>query len=216
MKIKLSVIFIFGLIGFFLSCTSNSTNPEELVMAKNELLNANAIIDSLNLIVAELEDENLQLINNNAREELPFLSRDEAAIQKMVGNLKKAFNDIYQDKDPDKILQFFLPSFSTNQVTINVDNEAEIALFSSEDFKKYIKKKMREKGMSIEMGEITFLDTQVKGEIFTTTFRNTAKVYKNDKLMSYRTIVSTITGRNQDGWKIGNYSWVAIDYPPKK
>ena len=212
MNNKLSEIFILVLAIFLFSCKTNSTNPEELVMAKNELLNANAIIDSLNLIVTELEDENLQLIEDNTKEELPVLSRDEAAVQKMVANLKKAFNDIYQDKDPDKILQFFLPSFSTNQVTINVDNEAEIALFSSEDFKAFLKKQMREKGVTIEMGKIAFLDTQVKGEIFTTTFKNTARVYKNDILIINRAIVSTITGRNQDGWKIGNYSWVAIDY----
>ena len=73
---------------------------------------------------------------------------------------------------------------------------------------------MKEKGMSTKMGKITFLDTQVKGEIFTTTFKNSAKVFKNNALISNRSIISTITGRKQDGWKIGNYSWVSIDYPP--
>jgi hypothetical protein len=74
---------------------------------------------------------------------------------------------------------------------------------------------MREKGVSIEMEKITFLDTQVKGEIFTVSVKNQAKVYKNNTVISNRSIVSTITGRNQNGWKIGNYSWVSIDYPPE-
>jgi hypothetical protein len=75
---------------------------------------------------------------------------------------------------------------------------------------------MREKGVSIEMEKITFLDTQVKGEIFTVSVKNQAKVYKNNTVISNRSIISTITGRNQNGWKIGNYSWVSIDYPPDK
>ena len=73
---------------------------------------------------------------------------------------------------------------------------------------------MKQKGTASEMGKITFLDTQVKGEIFTVTFKNNANVFKNNTLVSNRSLVSTITGRNQDGWKIGNYSWVSIDYPP--
>ncbi|RLD22482.1 MAG: hypothetical protein DRI71_07450 [Bacteroidetes bacterium] len=215
MKNNWSVIYILVLSGLFLSCNSGSTNPEELATLQDELLDANTIIDSIKLKVAELEDKNLQLYKNNAEKDLPVLTRDEAAVHKMVANLKKAFNNIYQDKNPDKILRFFLPSFSTKHVTINIDNEAEIALFSSEDFKKFLKKQIREKGIFIEMEKITFLDTQIKGEIFTTTFKNVAKVYRNNTLITNRVIVSTITGRNKDGWKIGNYSWVSIDYAAK-
>jgi hypothetical protein len=212
MKKTLSIILVLAVL--LPACNTNSTSTEELTATLNELSDANAIIDSLRQKVTDLEDRNQQLMENNNKKEVPALTRNGVAIQKMVTDLKKAFNNIYKDKDPDKILQFFLPSFSTNQVSINIDNEAEIALFSAEDFKSYIKKMMREKGVSIEMGKITFLDTQVKGELFTVSFKNQAKVYKNNTLISKRSIVSTITGRKQGGWKIGNYSWVSIDYPP--
>jgi hypothetical protein len=212
MKKTLSIILVLAVL--LPACNTNSTSTEELTATLNELSDANAIIDSLRQKVTDLEDRIQQLMENNNKKEVPALTRNGVAIQKMVTDLKKAFNNIYKDKDPDKILQFFLPSFSTNQVSINIDNEAEIALFSAEDFKSYIKKMMREKGVSIEMGKITFLDTQVKGELFTVSFKNQAKVYKNNTLISKRSIVSTITGRKQGGWKIGNYSWVSIDYPP--
>jgi len=210
MKKSLSIILVLAVL--LPACNNDSTSSEELTTTLNELSDANAIIDSLEQTIAALEDKNLLLAANKTRKKVPALTRDEAAIQKMVTDLKKAFNNIYQDKNPDIILQFFLPSFSTNQVTIDVNNEAEIALFSTEDFKSFLKKQMKEKGMSIEMGKITFLDAQVKGEIFTITFKNKAKVIKNNALISNRTIVSTITGRNQNGWKIGNYSWVTFDY----
>jgi len=212
MKKPLSIILVLAVL--HPACNTNSTSTEEPTATLNEISDTNAIIDSLRQKVAALEEKNLLLgANNNER---PKLTRDEAAVQKMVMNLGEAFNNIQQDKNPDKILQYFLPAFSTNQVTIDINNEAEIALFSAEDFKSFLKKQMREKGLSTEVGKITFLDTQIKGEIFTVTFKNNAQVFKNNTLFSNRSIISTITGRNQDGWKIGNYSWVSIDYPPEK
>ena len=213
MKKTLSIILFLAVL--LPACNNGSTSSEELTATLNELKDANAIIDSLRQINAGLEDKNQLLAENNNKKKGPALTRNEAAIQEMVKNLKTAFNNIYQDKNPDKILQYFLPSFSTNQVTIDLNNKAEIALFSSEDFKSFLKKQMKEKGTSSEMGKITFLDTQVKGEIFTVTFTNKAKVFTNNTLVSNRSLVSTITGRNQNGWKIGNYSWVSIDYPPE-
>jgi len=212
MKKTLSIILMLAVV--LAACNTDSASSEELTPGLNELSDANAIIDSLRQKVTDLEAKNLQLAENDNKKKVAAITRNEAAIQEMVKNLKTAFNNIYQDKNPDKILQFFLPSFSTNQVTIDLNNKAEIALFSSEDFKTFLKKQMKQKGTASEMGKITFLDTQVKGEIFTVTFKNNAKVFKNNTLVSNRSLVSTITGRNQDGWKIGNYSWVSIDYPP--
>ena len=213
MKYVNTPILIFILVGFIMACNSPATNPEDHTNMATELRQAKVIIDSLDQKIASLEAENLQLIKKGSKAKTPPPSKDEAAVQEMVINLKKAFNNINQD--PDEILQFFLSSFSTNQVSVNIDNEAEIAIFSADDFKAYLKKEMRKKGMSVDMGEITFLDTRIKGEIFTATFRNTTKVYNRNQLIYNRAIVSTITGRNQDGWKIGNYSWVAIDYAIK-
>jgi hypothetical protein len=214
MKNNLSIILVLAVL--LPACNTDSTSSEELTTTLHELIDANAIIDSLEQTIAALEDANRLLATNKNKKKVPALTRNEAAVQKMVANLKTAFNNIYQDKNPDIILQFFLPSFSTNQVTIDVNNEAEIALFSAEDFKSFLNKQMKEKGMSMEMGKIIFLDTQIKGEIFTVTFKNNAKVFKNNTLLSNRSIVSTITGRNQGGWKIGNYSWVSIDFSPDK
>lgn len=214
MKKHLSLILVLAVL--IPACNTETSSSEEFTTSLNELSEANAIIDSLRQKVADLEARNQQLMENNSKKEVAALTRNGVAVQKMVTDLQKAFNNIYQEKDPDKILQFFLPSFSTNQVSINIDNEAEIALFSAEDFKSFLKKLMREKGVSIEMEKITFLDTQVKGEIFTVSVKNQAKVYKNNTVISNRSIISTITGRNQNGWKIGNYSWVSIDYPADK
>jgi hypothetical protein len=214
MKRTLSIILFLAVL--LPACNTDSASSEESTATLNELGDANAIIDSLRQKIAALEEKNLTLVGSKNSKEAPVLSREEAAVQKMVINLRGAFNTLHQDKDPDKILQYFLPAFSTNQVTIDVNNEAEIALFTADDFKSFLKKQMREKGMSTEVGKITFLDTQIKGEIFTTTFKNSANVFKNNALISNRSIISTITGRNQNGWKIGNYSWVSIDYPPAK
>ncbi len=213
MKKPSSFVLILVLIILSLSCSTNSTNPEALIAAKTELINARAIIDSLRQKVAELEEVNLLLKSNNVKHAVSLASQEEAAVHKMVNNLKTAFNNLNMERSPDKILQYFLPSFSTNQVTINIDNEAEIALFSAEDFKSYLKKQMKAKGTLVVMSNITFLDTRIKGEIFTTTYKNQAKVFKDKTLINNRAIVTTITGRNQGGWKIGNYSWVSIDYP---
>ncbi len=213
MKYSIVILSGFLVISLITGCDTKSESGE-VSSESSELMSANSVIDSLELRVKELEKKNRLLVSNQNVNHIEgdVSKRDVASLREMVLDLKAALNNLNEYKDPDKVLQYFLPSFSTNQVSFGVDNTALIAHYTSYDYRAFLKKKMREKGIRTEMGKFIFLDLEIKKDIFNITFKNRVKVFKDDKLIINRIMLNTLSGRMHEGWKIGNYSFVSIDY----
>ncbi len=213
MKYSIIILSGFLIISLFTGCDTKSESGE-ISSESSELMSTNSVIDSLELRVKELEKKNRLLVSNQNVNHIEgdVSKRDVASLREMVLDLKAALNNLNEYKDPDKVLQYFLPSFSTNQVSFGVDNTALIAHYTSYDYRAFLKKKMREKGIRTEMGKFIFLDLEIKKDIFNITFKNRVKVFKDEKLIINRIMLNTLSGRMHEGWKIGNYSFVSIDY----
>ncbi len=143
------------------------------------------------------------------------LTPDKEAVQKMALSLINDLNHIYEDKKPAKVLKYFLTEFSINYVFVGSDNKAQITRLSSADYKTHLRRQMKEKNIKIRMGDVEVYDIEIKGNIFSIILKNYSEVYKHGKLIINRSVHTTITGREQDGWKIGNFSQVSIDYKIK-
>jgi len=144
----------------------------------------------------------------------PAPDSDQQAIREMVANMHVSWKELPERKDPQQILNYFLPNFMTNQIDIDVDNQGHVAGYTHEDYIQYLEEIVSRKRFSVEFGDVTFLDIEVKDhEIFNVAYKCLLRSYKKDELTDTRSVIVTITGRKTDGeWKIANFSVVAFSY----
>jgi hypothetical protein len=166
-------------------------------------------IDSLNSLVNGLTTVN-HLINEKYEE--PPLTDKEKQIQQMVYNMHKDWKRLTVTKDPDLILAYFNDQFAISRITIESNNTAQIARYSQTDFKDYLKRFSKEKGLSFEFGNVKFLDMKIQNDAyFNVSYKCILRLYKDDKLFESSQLLVTITGKNDNGkWGIASYSWVGF------
>ena len=204
---RLLILYSQFLLILFISGCNMKPETKEVLGATNEITNTKNIIDSLEIKVKELEEE--------IESRKLVLTPEKEAVQKMALSLINDLNHIYEDKKPAKVLKYFLTEFSINYVFVGSDNKAQITRLSSADYKTHLRRQMKEKNIKIRMGDVVVYDIEIKGNIFSITLKNYSEVYKHGKLIINRSVHTTITGREQDGWKIGDLSQVSIDYEVK-
>ena len=145
---------------------------------------------------------------------VPAPDSDQQAIRKMVTDMHVSWKELPERKDPQQILNYFLPEFMTNQIEIDVDNQGHVAGYTHEDYINFLEEIVSRKRFSVEFGDVSFLDIEVKDhEIFNVAYKCLMRSYKKDELTDTSSVIVTITGRKTEGeWKIANYSVVVFSY----
>jgi len=163
-------------------------------------------IDSLNGVIYQLiNGKNIKTVGN---------TKEVTEIHKMIDAMHNSWEELYSTKDPDEILQYFLPNFITNKVFISSENQGRIESHTNADFKKFLKESIKTKGLSYKFGNIRFLDTEIKdNKYFTVTYKSNLRIYEKAEFVKTNSILVTVTGRFENKeWRIGNYSWVSFQY----
>jgi len=215
-----SLSFLFLLITFF-GCEDKG-GPIETALKENvelkesyqvQLLETRQAVkeaDSLKTVVYKLQDQVKELAGKVPATEAP--NKDEEAIKALVNKVHKGWASMVTTKNTNDLLQYFLPKYTTNAVRINTENIPSVQRSNNTNFEDHLRELMSANNISISFGQTHFLSTEVKGDIFVTTYKTQMRVYNNNKQVYTTSLVTLLSGANRDGWKIGNYSWVNLNY----
>ena len=189
--------------------TKNAELVRQSMLLKSEIHLQQISIDSLSTYINRLEEQMAKAVNK-----VPVLSADEQAIRQMVASMHVSWKELPELKDPQQILNYFLPQFMTNQIDIDVENQGHVAGYTHEDYNLYLEEIASRKRFSIEFGDVSFLDIEVKDrEFFNVAYKCLLRTYNKDELEDSSSVIVTITGRRTEGeWKIANYSVVTFSY----
>lgn len=225
MKAKFGSTTIFLSITLLLLISACSDNKEEIsaLTAENALIRSEyeqqllatktavARADSLHTVVHRLESE-----VNKLRGEVPTYnasSEDEKAIEQLVSNLQKAWTVMLQNNDPNELLRYFMPQYTTSTVRVNTENIPSVVRKNNSNFEEHLNELLLANEVSISFGQTKFLYTEVKGDIFVTSYTTRIRVYEKNKQMHTSSLVTQLAGQRKDGsWKVGNYHWVTFNY----
>ncbi len=164
--------------------------------------------DSLKTIVYKLQDQ----VDKLAKEVPKAPNKDEKAIEALVNKLHHGWTSMLTTKNTNDILQYFLPKYTTNTVRINTENIPSVQRSNNTNFEDHLRELISANNLSISFGQTHFLNTEVKGDVFVTTYKTQLRVYDNNKQVYTTSLVTLLSGANRDGWKVGNYSWVTLQY----
>ncbi len=189
--------------------TKNAELVRQSMLQQSKIHLQQTSIDSLKTVINSLE----QQMAGSGHKVLSQGS-DQQAIRQMVANMHVSWKELPERKDPQQILNYFLPNFMTNQINIDVDNKGHVASYTHEDYIQYLEEIVSRKKFSVEFGDVTYLDIEVKDrEFFNVAYKCLLRSYKKDELTNTSSILVTVTGRKTDGeWKIANFSMVAFSY----
>lgn len=217
-----TLLFTILLITFLFGCNTKSGEVEQLEK-ENQILNekyqqqliasrlATKQVDSLQTIVYDLE-----LKIQKMQGDLPAYratTADEKAIETLVKNLQKGWEEVLETNDTNKLLQYFLPKFTTSSVRVNTNNIPSVQRSNNATFEDHLMELAQAVGVTISFGQTKFLYTEIKGDIFVTSYRTKIRVYHDNKEISTNSVVTQLAGqRSDDGWKVGNYNWVNFNY----
>lgn len=217
------ILFAFSLAIFTLSgCEDGSEQISQLTEKNSELktnyqsqLTETKIVtkqsDSLQTIVHYLQKEVQKM-----KGEIPVYNAstsDEKAIETLVSNIHKGWSSMLKNDDTNELLKYFLSQYTTSTIRVNTENIPSVERKNNSDFKEHLNELMLANDVSISFGQTKFLYTEVKGDIFVTSYRTRIRVYQNNKEMHTSSLVTQLAGqRKDDGWKVGSYNWVTFNY----
>ncbi len=189
--------------------TKNAELVRQSVELQSQIHLQQTAIDSLETVINGLEQ---QMAGSGHK--LPAPGSDQQAIRKMVANMHVSWKELPERKDPQQILKYFLPKFMTSQIDIDMDNQGNVAGYTHEDYINFLEEVASRKRFSMEFGDVTFLDIEVKDhEIFNVAYKCLLRSYNKDELTDTSSVIVTITGRKTEGeWKIANYAVVTFRY----
>lgn len=203
------------------SCEDNSEkiemlNTENIELKENyqaQLLETRTLTkesDSLKTVIYKLQGEMNKLSGNTSTYKAS--SKDEKAIEELVINLHKGWDNMIKNKDTDELLKYFLPKYTTSTVRINTENIPAVKRSNDSNFKEHLEEIILANDISVSFGQIKFFYTEVKGNFFVTNYRTRIRVYQNNKEVHTSSVVTQLAGENKDGWKVGSYNWVNFNY----
>jgi ketosteroid isomerase-like protein len=189
----------------------NNKLQEEYQQQLLETRKSTAKADSLQTIVHSLQNQVQKM-----KGEMPVYnasSEDEKAIEALVNNLHKGWTAMMEKDDTNEILKYFLPQYTTSSVRINTANIPSVQRSNNANFEEHLNEIMLANDVTLTFGQTNFLYTEVKGDIFVTSYRTRLRVYQNNQEMHTSSLVTQLAGQKRDGeWKVGNYNWVTFNY----
>jgi cell division protein FtsB len=223
MKTKISKITFFTfavmLLAFF-GCENKSKEIEALTQEntdlkadyENQLLKTKKLtreVDSLKTVIYDLQSQVEKL---SATTKSEALSPEEKAVHQLVMNIHRGWEKMFETKDTNELLKYFLPKYTTNALRINTENIPSVQRSNDANFEDHLRNLIDAGNVSVSFGETKFLYTEIKGNIFVTSYRTKLRVYQDNKEVYTSSLITLLAGANKDGWKVGNYSWVNLNY----
>ncbi len=177
-----------------------------------ETRNAVNRADSLQTIIHDMQEEILKL-QGEAKPVYNASDADEQAIEDLVGTLHRGWTSMFKTKDKQDVLKYFLPEYTASAVRINHENLPQVRRRNDTNFDQWLDQLLAVEGISLSFGETKFLYSEVKGDVFVTSYRTTLRVYENNRLRHTSSLVTQLAGERSEGnWKVGHYNWVAFNY----
>ena len=138
---------------------------------------------------------------------------EKLVVQNLAKALTASLMKLGETREPNEVLRFFSSSFAVTKVNIDLENEAQIARYTAEDFKAHLKEFGRaRKHQTFNLQSLEFLSTDLKGNIFNVVFKTRMDIIEGDKLVGRQMGTTTITGRKTDKWYIANLSNIVFDF----
>jgi len=166
--------------------------------------------DSLQTVVHDLAQEVHEL-----KGEAPVYhasKADEEAIEALVQNLHHGWASMFKTNDTNDLLKFFLPKYTTSAIRINTENIPSVRRKNNSSFEEFLNQLIAANNISLSFGETRFLYTEVKGDVFVTTYRTRFRVYENNKQRHTSSLITQLSGERDGEWKVGDYHWVTFNY----
>lgn len=167
--------------------------------------------DSLQTIVHSLESEIQKM-----KGDMPVYNastEDEKAIEALVANLHQGWTNMMKNQDTNELLQYFLPKYTTGSLRINTENIPSVQRGNNANFEDYLNEVLLLSDMTISFGQTKFLYTEVRDDVFVTTYRFKLRAYQNNEQIQTNSLVTQLAGQKKDGaWKVGSYNWVSFNY----
>lgn len=179
---------------------------EQLAETRAEVSRA----DSLQTLVHDMEQEIMELQGNapvyNASD------AEEEAIETLVHNLHDGWTAMFETKNTNELLKYFLPEYTASAVRINVENIPQVRRKNDSNFEEWLNDLLAANDISLSFGETKFLYSEVRGEHFVTTYRTTLRLYENNQQIHNNSLVVQMAGERDSDWKVGHYNWVSFNY----
>lgn len=117
-----------------------------------------------------------------------------------------------KNDDTSELLKYFLPKYTTSTVRIDPQNNPHVTRANDTNFEDMLNELMLKRNLQLAFGQTKFLYTEVKGDVFVTSFRCRIRVYEDDEEIYTSSLITQLAGEDKDGWKVGNYNWVTVNY----
>ncbi len=201
---------------------SQDTEQYDVLMAENSQLSisydqqlaatreAVERADSLQTIVHDLAQEVQEL-----RGDAPVFNAseaDEAAIEALVNNLHRGWASMFKTDNTNEVLKYFLPKYTTSAIRINTENVPSVRRNNDSSFEEFLDQLLATNNISLSFGETKFLYTEVKGDVFVTSYTTTLRVYENNQQRHTSSLVTQLSGERKGEWKVGDYHWASFNY----
>jgi len=199
--------------------TACDQGKKQIVLLESQLTSKDSQIESMtqeNAIlkekIYELDGQLGQLKGQDSPEVKAALSQPEKDVQTLVSEVHTGWENLASGGGANSMLVFFLPKYTTSSVNVDISNFAKVRRHNNTNFAEHLSALSEIAGLSIKFDKIQLLYTEIKGDVFTTCYRSRIQVYRNGVLQMTKSVVALVAGEDRDGWKIGTYSWVTLDY----
>lgn len=192
-------------------------NKEQIAFLESELSSSNTEIENLTSQNEELKGKIYELegqlgkLKSQPDAEV-VLSQAEKDVQTLVNEVHTGWENLASGGGVNSMLVFFLPKYTTSSVNVDISNFAEVKRHNNTNFEEHLQALSEIDGLSIKFDKTQILYSEVKGSVFATCYRSRIQVYRNGALQMTKSVAALMAGEDRDGWKIGSYSWVTLDY----
>ncbi len=166
--------------------------------------------DSLQTIVHDMEQQLAELSGNTI--DFAASTAEEEAVETLVMSLHRGWTSMFKSKNTDDLLKYFLPKYTASAVRIDTENVPRVRRKNDQNFEQWLDELLAANDISLSFGETKFLYTEVKGNVFVTSYRTTLRVYEKNQERHTSSILVQVAGQAGDAWKVGQYNWVSFNY----
>ncbi len=220
LTIGLLVVIIFVLF-YLLKSAGNLSDQREtdFVTLQDSLKSYKNILAFEKLKAGVLNDLNDNLAgqiytksNSHVKIQSESISEEAKAVQNMIVNMESGWVKMMDKKDPEELLAYFLPEYTTNSVKIDTQKMPFVQRHNNTDFKTQLQNLVQTKELSFSFDPPKFYSTMVRDNIFTSSYLSNLTTMHEGKVVQKCTILCFVSGEKKNGkWLIGNYNWTRYD-----
>ena len=119
---------------------------------------------------------------------------------------------MFKTDNTNDVLKYFLSKYTTSAIRIDTENVPSVRRKNDSSFEEFLNELIAVNNISLSFGETKFLYTEVKGDVFVTSYRTTLRVYENNQQRHTSSLVTQLSGERDGEWKVGDYHWASFNY----